>query len=131
MSYVGMLQHRCEVIRLVTTKVNGMPVAQWQTVQRNVSCFVDLQFISKQKTMMWTPEAGRPADRFGVTFFKRTATVKSGDRIKVTKGPIGTFAIEEQVDEARTPRRLHHLELTVKEVAAQLNRKPTYAQKED
>lgn len=119
MSFNGLLKHRCTVKRLTLTQVDGLSQQVWTTVQANVRCFIDLTFVRAGKDPIWTPEAGRPSDRVGVLFLA-LRSARSGDRVEITRGPKGTFAIEGAVDEAWTPRRFHHLEAGVIEVASPL-----------
>ena len=121
MSYRALMKHRVTVLRLQETFVGGLPVHQWTEVATGVRCFLDLNFVRLGKDPTWTPEAGRPTDRSGVGFFLGDAPIKNGDRIKVTRGPSGTFALEAAVDEAWQPTRKHHLEVSIKEVAGQLS----------
>lgn len=120
MSYRALLAHRCTVMRLTESFVNGIPTHTWTDVATNVRCFVDLNFVRLGKDPTWTPEAGRPSDRSGVAFFLGSAPIKNGDRIKMTKGPSGTFSLEAAIDEAWRPSAKHHLEISVKEVPKQL-----------
>lgn len=122
MSYAAQLKHRCTLLELQTTFVNGVPQTLWQPVATGVRCFLDLNFIRRGKDPMWTPEAGRPSDRSGVCFLEPKAPAKSGYRIKMTKGPTGTFLIEGAVDEAWQPTKLHHLEVGVVEVPKQISK---------
>jgi hypothetical protein len=121
MSYAGMLRHRCEVLRLTETFLNGSPIHSWTVVAGNIPCFVDLNFVRLGKDPTWTPEAGRPTTRTGVGFFGRVAPIRSGDRLRMTKGPSGVFAIEAAIDEAWQPERRHHLEVSLKEVPQSLH----------
>lgn len=125
MSYRTMLKHRCTVLRLVETQQNGYDVHVWQQVGTNVPCWLDLNFIRQGKDPQWTPEAGRAADRTGVWFGMPLANVRSGDRLVMSKGPVGTFAAEGAVDTVWRPKNFHHLELGVKEVAKSILGKPS------
>jgi hypothetical protein len=120
-----MLAHRCSLIDSRETSVDGSSVYSWVTVATDIPCFLDLSFIRKGKDAQWVEAAGRPKDRTGVIFFKGTAPVKSGMRIEITRGPSGMFSIEGALDEAWTPRRKHHLEFGVIEVASVIKR-PEY-----
>jgi len=122
MSYAGLLAHRCTIKRQQEVIKNGMPIYVWATVATDVKCFLDLNFIRNGKDPVWTPEAGRPADRSGVGFFLGTAKIKNADRVEMTRGPSGTFSLEMAVDEAWKPKRLHHKEVSVKEVPAQVSK---------
>ena len=119
MSYGSLLKHRCDVLELQQSFVKGVPQSSWVVVATDVRCFLDLNFIRKGKDPMWTPEAGRAADRSGVFFTKHV--VKSGQRIKMKFGPSGTFLIEGAVDEAWRPTSRHHFEVGVTEVPKQLS----------
>lgn len=121
MSYRSMLRHRCTVLRLKETFVRGIPVHDWVPVAVNVSCFVDLNFVRLGKDPTWTPEAGRPTTRTGVGFFLAGAPLRSGDRIRMTKGPSGTFSLDGALDEAWRPTAKHHMEVSLKEVPSQLD----------
>ena len=121
MSFNAMLKHRCSVKRLVEGEIDGIATASWSTTSTNVRCFIDLNFIRKGKDPMWTAEAGRRTDRTGVLFALSTADIRPGDRVSVTKGPVGTFEVQGAVDEAWRPLNLHHLELGVVEVQKQLS----------
>lgn len=124
MSYKSMLQHRCNVLGLVELETG----VTWEVKSENIRCFLDLNFIRRGKDPMWTPEAGRPADRSGVLFLLGDAPIKSGDRILMTKGPSGMFSIEGAIDEAWQPFAKHHIEVGVLEVATQMQR-PKYNQR--
>lgn len=117
MAYSALLKHRCSVLRLVEGNVDGMPTHSWEAVTSGVKCFLDLNFIRRGKDPVWTAEAGRPSDRSGVLFIAANTDVRSGDRVKMTTGPSGTFQVEGAVDEAWQPTKMHHLELGVVEVA--------------
>lgn len=122
MSYKSMLKQRCTLLELTETFVNGIPTSDWAEVATNVKCLMDLNFIRKGKDPMWTPEAGRPGDRSGVCFLDPSAPIRSGMRIKMTKGPTGTFLIEGAVDEAWRPTDRHHFEVGVIEVPKQISK---------
>lgn len=123
MSFSGMLKHRMSILRLVETTVSGYSVTTWEIMSENKPCWVDLNFIRQGKDAMWTPEAGRPADRSGVLFCMPKVDIRSGDRIQVTRGPKGTFEIEGAIDEAWRPTNQHHIEVGILEVAQQLTGK--------
>ncbi len=122
MSYNGLLAHRASLMTLESTFVDGVPMSRWVPYSTNVRCFLDLNFLRKGKDPMWTAEAGRPSDRSGVLFLSGKATPRSGMRVKMTKGPKGTFLVEGAVDEAWRPTKLHHYELGVIEVPAQISK---------
>lgn len=122
MSYSALLKHRCSLLELTETFVDGIPTMTWTEVATNLRCFLDLNFIRRGKDPMWTPEAGRPSDRSGVLFVMGKAPVKSGQRVKMTKGPVGTFLIEGAVDEAWVPTSMHHIEVGVVEVPKQISK---------
>lgn len=122
MAYAGLLKQRCTLLELTETFVDGIPRSSWVAVATNVPVFLDLNFIRKGKDPMWTPETGRVSDRVGVAFFSGKVTVRSGMRVKMTKGPSGTFLIEGAVDEAWRPTAKHHLEVGVTEVPAQITK---------
>lgn len=117
-----MLVQRCTLKELTTNFVDGIAVSGWTDVATNVACFLDLNFLRRGKDPIWTPEAGRPSDRTGVLFLSGTATVRSGMRVVMTKGPSGTFLIEGAVDEAWRPSKRHHYELGVVEVPSQISK---------
>jgi hypothetical protein len=120
MSFRAMLRHRVTIKRVHLTQVDGLSTENWTTVAASVPAFVDLVYIRAGKDPMWTPEAGRPAERTGVVFMLPTATVRSGDRLEVTIGPPGTFEVEGAQDYVWTPQAFHHYELGVKEVGSPL-----------
>lgn len=122
MTYSMLLQHRCELIELKESFVAGVPQSNWTTVATNIRCFLDLNFIRKGKDPIWTPEAGRSADRSGVLFLDAKAPIQSGMRVRVTKGPSGTFLIEGAIDPAWRPQALHHYEVGVTEVPSQISK---------
>lgn len=122
MSYGAMLKHRCSLMELQSTFVDGVPRTTWVAVATGVSCFLDLNFLRRGKDPMWTPDAGRVMDRSGVLFVKGTAPVKSGQRVVMTKGPSGTFLIEGAVDEVWRPSSKHHIEVGVTEVPTQITK---------
>src|SRR5438067_694123 len=113
MSFRAMLKHRCQVLRLAETSEDGMPVLAYQAVQGfggaiEYRCFLDLTFMRQGKDQQWTKEAARPADRRGVLFADGAIPLRSGDRVLMTRGPLGTFETEGAFDEAWTPKRRHH-----------------------
>lgn len=123
MSFNSMLAHRCTLYDSVESSSAGSSTYSWVAVATDVPCFIDLNFLRKGKDMMWVEAAGRPQDRTGVIFFKGSENrVKSGQRIDITKGPNGMFSIEGALDEAWTPRKRHHLEFGVIEVATVIKR---------
>lgn len=122
MSFKALLRHRGSLLRLEEQFINGTPVHRWVEVEKNVRCFLDLNFVRLGKDPTWTPEAGRPTTRTGVGFFLPRAPLVSGMRIRMTRGPAGTFAIGGAVDEAWEPQRKHHLEVSVSEVPGMLER---------
>lgn len=119
MSYVSMMTHRCNLMELIDTVVNGFSTETWAIVTNgsNVRCFLDLNFRRKDKDApLWTPEAGRSADRAGVLFVDPSAPLAAGQRLLMLHGPSGVFVVGDVIDEAWTPRRLHHLEVSVTEI---------------
>lgn len=122
MSYGTMLKHRCTLQEMQENFINGVPVSNWANVATNVPCFLDLNFLRRGKDPIWTPEAGRPADRTGVLFVAGNAVVRSGMRIKMTKGPAGSFQIQGAIDEAWRPTKKHHIEVGVIEVPGQISK---------
>lgn len=122
MSYRSMMRHRCTVLDLTSSNDDGSPIFDWTPIATNIPCFLDLNFIRRGKDPMWTAEAGRPADRSGVLFLLGNAPIRSGHRIRMTKGPSGTFSIEGAFDEAWRPSERHHIEIGVVEVANQISR---------
>lgn len=138
MSFRSMLQHRCRILRLEETIEDGSPIVNWAPILYPLNhiqatqpmlfrCFLDLTFIRRGKDPQWTPEAGRPADRTGVFFALGDCPLQAGDRIEMVMGPNGIFETTGAFDEAWTPRKRHHLEVGVSEVAAMLTR-PQYSQ---
>lgn len=122
MSYKSLLKHRCSLLELQESFVNGIPQSSWVSVAEGVKCFLDLNYIRRGKDPMWTAEAGRVSDRTGVLFLHGTAPAKSGMRVKMTFGPAGTFLIEGAVDQSWRPTSLHHLEVGVIEVPSQISK---------
>lgn len=122
MSYRSLLKHRCTLLEMREVDDDGSVTYNWVEVATNVRCFLDLNFIRKGKDMMWMEAAGRPQDRSGVIFFGPKQDIKASYRIKMTKGPSGTFKVEGALDEAWTPDAEHHLEIGVMEVATVLTR---------
>lgn len=132
-----MLAHRAEVLYLHQSEVNGYPMHTWAPVRLDgtkqvfpgetayseslspliVPCFLDLMFLRTGKDPVWAPEAGRGSDRAGVGFFLPDAPITAASRIRTTRGPTGTYAVEMNVDEAWKPKAMHHLEVYLTEVA--------------
>lgn len=123
MTFTAMLKHRMSILRLTETTVSGYSVTTWEVMAEGIRCWCDLNFIRHGKDAMWTPEAGRPADRSGVLFIMPKVDLRSGDRVQITRGPKGTFEIEGAVDEAWRPLNQHHTEVGILEVAQQLTGK--------
>ena len=126
MSYQSNLKHRCTVRRLNEVVTDGASNYVWSNVKSDVWCFVDLVPLNSANPY-YTPEGGRPSQRAGVIFVEPEANgdcpVISGDVIVTTKGPRGTFKIENILDEVWTPHKLHHYEIGITEVAPQIARK--------
>jgi hypothetical protein len=119
MSYRSLLKQRCRIQRLTEVNFDGLVSNEWNVVDgtENTRCFLDLNFIRAGKDPVWTPDTGMAQDRAGVLFLAPGALAMPGDRVEMIKGPQGTFEIMSSMDEAWTPRKLHHLECYVKEVA--------------
>jgi len=123
MSYRSMMKHRCELLALDQSFVNGIPQSKWEPVGATpFRCFLDLNFIRRGKDPVWTPEAGRVSDRSGVLFLLGQAEVRPGMRVRMLRGPTGTFLIEGAVDEAWRPTDKHHIEVGVVEVPSQISK---------
>jgi hypothetical protein len=122
MSLNSMLRQRCVLLELTELNSDGAVTLGWGVVAggENVRCFLDLNYIRQGKDPIWTAEAGRASSRTGVLFLVPGAPVKSGQRVIMLSGPKGTFSIEGAVDEAWTPKKLHHLEVGVQEVGSVL-----------
>lgn len=121
MSYKAMLKHRVDVMEQTIDLDSGSPSYGWSVVASNVKCFIDLNFVRTGKDQVWTPESGRSTDRVGVAFFMGDAPLKIGQWVKVTKGPSGVFSLESGIDEAWTPHRKHHLEVSIREIPQMLH----------
>jgi hypothetical protein len=116
MSYRLQLQQRCAIIRLSETQVDGLASTQWSSMAEDVRCFLDLNYLRAGKDPIWTPDSGNAENRSGVLFLEPGADIRPGDRVQMSKGPSGTFEVKSSIDEAWTPRKLHHLECYVQEV---------------
>jgi hypothetical protein len=117
MSYASLLKHRCSLLELHEVLVGQLAGADWVSVIDDLPCFLDLRpLVSKDQ--MWTNESARPSLAQGVLFLHVHANgiAKSGMRVKITRGPGEFFQITGAVEEAWTPRRLHHIECGVEEV---------------
>lgn len=114
-----LLAHRCVVLRLTMTNLDGAPSYDYRPVATDQPCRVDLSFHRPGQDRGWTPEAGRPADRAGVCFFPADAPVRPGDRIRLVSGGIeGTFQVEGAVSQPVDRfGKLHHTEAEITEVA--------------
>lgn len=123
MSFLGLMKHRCDIYDLNKVVVDGAMETQFVRVAKDVRCYLDLSFIRKGKDPMWTPEAGRPADRSGVLFLASTGGIKSGQRIEMTRGPEGQFEILGAIDLIYRRDRPHHYEVGVIERATSLYRR--------
>lgn len=119
MSYKTLLKMRCRILELVETQVDGLVSNEWAVTLggSSVRCFLDLGFIRKGKDPIWTPDSKTAENRSGVLFLAPKAPGKPGDRVEMLVGPPGTFTIDSSMDEAWTPRKFHHLECFVSEVA--------------
>ena len=120
MSFRSVLAHRAKVLELVVDEFSGYPVHEWSPVQVDdedlvIRCFLDLS--KSADDPLWTVEQGRAADRRGRLFCESSAPLKANSRLLMTKGPVGTFAVQQAIEEAHTPTSFHHLEVAVVEVA--------------
>lgn len=126
MSFKSLLKHRCSVRSLDEVVQDGASSYVWIVRLTDVKCRIDLQPLASRDPY-FTPEGGRPTERAGMMFFlpneDDACPVKSGDTIVMTKGPKGTFQIENIIDEIWNGHRLHHFEVGVTEVAPQIARK--------
>lgn len=126
MSFSGLLKHRMSVRSLVETVKDGSSSYQWSERIKDVRCFVDLAPLTGVDPY-YHPQSGRPTNRAGKLFVQPLrngdSPVRSGDTIVVTKGPSGTFKVENIIDEIWTPHKRHHWEYGITEVAPQLARK--------
>lgn len=102
--------------------MDGKPRSGWVEVESGVRCFLDLNFIRSGKDPVWTPETGRRSDRSGVLFVLGDLVVSSGMRVRMTRGPSGTFLIEGALDEVWRPTDKHHVEIGVVEVPSQITK---------
>lgn len=120
MSYRNLLKMRCNVLAMTDSQVDGLVSQAWAIVPdgTSVRCFLDLNFIRAGKDPIWTPDSGTGQNRSGVLFLAPGAPALPGYRIQIASGngPQGTFEITSSLDEAWTPRKLHHLECFVTEV---------------
>lgn len=117
MSYRSLLKHRCSLLELHEVLVGQLAGASWDPVMEGLRCFLDLRPLSSRDAL-WTMESGRPSEAQGVLFLDALANgvVRSGMRVKITRGPAGIYQITGAIEEAWTPRRLHHMECGVEEV---------------
>lgn len=117
-----------EVMRLVLSMDNGLPLQTWQKVPAIVDsflgvpgemmCRIDLAFQRPGKDQPMPIVAGRAPDRVGLLFFDATDEIRSGDRIHCIDGPIGgTFEIRVMPDPAADYGSAHHMEVQIIEVA--------------
>lgn len=126
MSYHSNLKHRCTVRRLNEVVVDGSSNYVWRDVKADVRCFIDLSPLTNVNPY-YTPEGGRPSQRAGTIFVEPESNgdcpLISGDVVVTTRGPKGTFKIENILDEVWTASKLHHYEIGITEVAPQIARK--------
>lgn len=119
MSYNNLLKMKCNVLMFGTSQIDGFTQQAWLT-RESTRCFLDLNFIRSGKDPVWTPDSGTAQNRSGVLFLPKNSTARPGDRIRMTKGPSGTFVITGVIDEVWTPKRFSHLECRVEEVDREL-----------
>lgn len=117
MSYASLLKHRCSLLELHEVLVGQLAGADWVAVMEDLPCFVDLRPLSSRDPM-WTAESARTSEAQGVLFLHARANgiAKSGMRVRITRGPGEFFQITGAVEEAWTPRRLHHIEAGIEEI---------------
>lgn len=116
MSLRNLLRMRCDVQRVTDVQIDGLVKQSWSVVESNQRCFLDLNFIRAGKDPVWVPDSGTAQNRSGVLFIAPETQARPGDRIHMILGPTGTFEISSAMDEAWTPKKLHHLECFVIEV---------------
>lgn len=120
MSLRSLLIHRCELLRLDATDLDGVADYGWVTTATDVACRVDLSFMRKGKDAGWVAEAGRSNDRRGVLFIGPDIDLKPGDRVIVRSRSrhIGTFECDGAFDTVHDRHGdVHHVEAGVTEVA--------------
>lgn len=126
MSFQSQLKHRCEVSNLVEVVEDGASSYVFEIKIPDLRCFLDLKALTEVDPY-FVPAAGRPTERAGTLFVlpktDGSCPVKPGDSITITRGPSGTFEINNMIDEIWTPHRLHHYEIGCTEVAPQIARK--------
>ena len=122
MSYVGLLTQRCDVLRLNASNTDGAASYSWVVVASSIRVRTDLSYIRPtDPNLGWIPEAGRPDDRVGTAFFLPDAIVRPGDRIRITRGPTGTFEVKGSLDTVIGRQGYtHHIEARIEEVAKAL-----------
>jgi len=118
MSYRNLLKMRCRILESTQSQQDGMTYNSWTPILDgdSVRCFLDLGFIRAGKDPVWTPDTKTAQNRSGVLFLPPNSEAVPGNRVQMVHGPTGTFEIKSSLDEAWTPRKLHHLECYVEEI---------------
>lgn len=125
MSFLGLLNHRCDLYDLVTVDHDGSPITSYQKINtRPIKCRLDLSFVRQGKDQQWLGTVARPSDRTGTMFLDPKAPIKSGIRCVMIKGPTGIFQIQGAIDEAWDYNSRHHYEVGVVEVSTLQMRYP-------
>lgn len=119
MSFLSLLNHRCDLYELTATDSYGSPVFTYTKVNSTpVRCRLDLSFLRSGKDNLWVEASAKPTDRVGVMMFLPNAPIKSGMRAMVTHGPKGVFQLQGAIDEAWDFDSLDHFEVGVAEVSS-------------
>lgn len=115
MSIRSVLRHRATVKRPTTTNVNGVPTTVWNVIATDVPCLLDAG-TTGQPEPTYTATQQQALDRSGIFFTLPTSDVKSGDRVTLTAGQVGTFLIKADPANVSTLRGVSHREHRCEEV---------------
>lgn len=123
MSYDSMLAHVIEILRLKLSDNDGALAEDYEVIHTAVPARLDLNFLRRGRDQGNVLASGRATDRNGVLFLLPGVDILPSDRIRVTKGPTGTFEVEGSVDPVQDRwGETHHLEVGIREVAKPLGR---------
>ena len=111
MSVYSVLRHRATVRRSVRTYEDGVPSYTWTTVAEDVAVLLDANKREDGQEFEY-----QKADRIGLLMAGPRADINAGDRVQMTRGPVGTFVVKGDPDERPSLHGLSHREFRVTEV---------------
>jgi hypothetical protein len=110
MSIYSVLRHQARVSRSVRTFDDGQAAYSWTTVGENVAVLLDASKREDGEEFEF-----EKADRVGLLMSAPDADLRPGDRLTMTRGPVGTFVLKGDPADIPTLHGFSHREFRVTE----------------